>query len=522
MLGREAMRCWRILFALALSSLPAKALELRSEQHEMGLSLLVREVAEANRSSTHERTLTRVRLTPRSRPLSWLRFAGSLVVAQGGPTMHARADGFYRWREVFQNRSPSFDLEEAYVDLAWEQLDLRLGKQRIAWGKLDRFSPTDVANAFSYLDPFLVEENERRIGAPGALLSVALPASSRIEEARVSLLWLPLYLPFRFPDARCGVNAAEEPSCTVERWFPPAALPPSVFSIPAGLFPLPNGALSPALAVPLSFQVRNVMPTATARHGSFGARVGGRLFDFDTALYYFHGFDNQPAFRLLAWATGEPDPDPSNPFRVRRLTGHTVLEPEYTTIDLLGWDLSRSFSSVTFRAEAAYVFGRPFSRDLRTLVANPVTLRPQLLGALGALAKGAGAVPLELPASTVARDAVEWGAGVDVLLGGWLFLVQVNQTDVLGNDTPLLIDNVETRALASLKKSFLNSRLQLYLLAGQGFGSGYSYARPRLQYRWTDWLATEFGYLWIGGSRHSPIGQYRRNDQAWVSMLVDF
>lgn len=519
--GRALVGALVFLPFLALPS--ARAVSLGGAGAELGVSLTAREVIEANRATTHERTLTKARFAPRFRPLPWIRWFGSVVVTHGGPTIHARSEGVYRLREVFQNRSPAVDWEEAFLDARWKFLDVRLGKQRIAWGKLDRFSPTDVLNTFSYVDPFVLEEGERRIGAPAAVFSWNVPVTRDwLDEPRVSFVWVPLYLPFRFSDASCEVAPTGTTACRTERWFPPAGLPPQVFVLPEGLLQLPNGLPSPEVRVPVSFRVRNVAPRARLEDGSFGARLSATVEGVDAAAYYFHGYDNQPAFRLRAWATGTPDADPRNPLHVRNLVAHTVLEPRFQTIDLWGLDVARAFERFTVRAEAAYVSGRPFSRDLRGLIRDPTSLRPQLLGALAALGRGAGAVPVELPPSAVTRDAVEWGAGVDVLLHSWLFLLQVNQTNLLRNETPLLIENVETRALLTARKAWLGSRLQLYLLSGQGFESGYSFARPRLQYRWRDGVTTEVGYLWIAGSPHSVIGQYRRNDQAWVALLIDF
>lgn len=515
--GAIGVLCW-------LTHLPVQAVPLGGPwDFDLGVSVTAREVIETNRSTTHERTLTKVRLAPRTRPLPWLRLSGSVALIHGGPTIHAQSSGAYRLRQVFQNRSPAVDWEETFLDARWRFLDVRLGKQRIAWGKLDRFSPTDVVNSFSFVDPFLIEEGERRIGVPAGLLSLNLPdARDWLREPRVSLIWAPLYLPFRFTDAHCELAPGGGVACRTERWFPPAALPPQAFVLPEGLLSLSDGTPSPEVRVPLTFRVRNVAPRARLADGSFGARLSATIEGVDASLYYFHGYDNQPAFRLRAWATGEPDLDPRNPLHVQHVVAHTVLEPRFQTVDLGGFDFARAFEQFTVRGEVAYVSGRAFSRDLRALVRDPLTLRSQLVGALTALARGAGAVPVELPPSAVERDAVEWGAGIDVLLQGWLFLVQLNQTNVLRNETPLLIEDVETRAFLTARKAWLSSRLQLYLLGGQGFESGYSFARPRVQYRWRDGVTTELGYLWIAGSRHSIIGQYRRNDQAWVALFVEF
>jgi hypothetical protein len=76
--------------------------------------------------------------------------------------LKAQGSGIFDWRRTFQDLSPAVDFEEAYAEARYGNLDLRLGKQRIAWGKLDRFSPIDLINSLSYNDPFVLEESERR------------------------------------------------------------------------------------------------------------------------------------------------------------------------------------------------------------------------------------------------------------------------------------------------------------------------------------------------------------------------
>jgi hypothetical protein len=498
---------------------PVSALDttLAGRRIDLDAALTLREVIEANRATTHDRSLQQLRIGLAAELLPALRFESSLLAFNGGPTIKAEKSGVYNWHQVFQNRSPVVDFEEFFFDLALGDLDLRIGKQRVSWGKLDRFSPLDVVNAMAYIDPFLVEEAERRLGSPAVHASYWLPEDVLPSQSRFSLLWVPYFIPPRFSDARCEVEA-QGSSCDVERWFPPAALPPGVFEIPAGVIPLPGGAGNPRLVVPLGFSTRNDSPGFRLENGSIGAGYSAWVRGADIGVHYFYGFDPQPAFRLTATAFGRPDAGPFNPIGVTDLTATTTLAPVFRRVHVAGGNIAYAISDFTLRAEAAYVHGRPFARDIRDLVSNPLLLAPEIATALGALAQGAGSAGVDLPPSFAVRNAVEWGASVDYLWSGWLLLLQLNQTDVLANSVPLLIQDVETRLYLTVRKAFWKDRFLTQLLGGHGFESDYSFVRPRLAYRLTDHVTVEIGYLAIGGRRSSVIGQYKRNDQGWLRL----
>lgn len=531
--SREGRAVCRILLAVGLvagylsffgSPASAYRFDVQGRRFEVGVAASVREVVEENKSTQHERTQGKVRLVPR---IDWsrnLRLSASILGIVGGPTMLAERGGVLHWRRVFQNLSPAVDFEEAYLDSSWGDFDLRLGKQRIAWGKLDRFSPVDVFNSLTYFDPFLVEEGERRIGTPAASATYSLSSWGEFAELRFTAVWAPIFLPYRFPTARCRLLEAGNSVCEAERWFPPAAVPPSSFVIPEGAFPMPEGGTSPALSVPLAFRVRNEAPRATLRDGSFGARLAATVRQVDLAAYYYHGYDPQPAFSFHAWALGAPDPNPANPLRVKNLVGSTFLQPVFKSIDLWGVDASHSRGDFVFRAEAAFVSGRPYAREVRSLLAESNSFAGEVLRALQDLARGAGATPVSLPEAFVTRSAFEWGAGVDYNFHGWLSILQLNQTNLLNNEahSRLLIRDVETRVLYTLRKNLLGERLRANLQGGYGIDSSYAFARPRFTYEWNDWLSSEVGYLVIAGRRRSVIGQYRRNDEGWVTVSLRF
>jgi hypothetical protein len=484
---------------------------------DLDASFSLREVIEENGSTKHDRTREQLRLRAAIGLTDWLRFDSTTVSTNGGPTMKADRSGLYTWDDTFQDISPVVDFQEAYLDAHLSAVDLRFGLQKVSWGKLDRSQPNDLINTFNYIDPLMDEEAERKIGVPALQASYYFPESWLPSEGRLTAVWVPQYIPYRFPLADCVVQNGVS-YCDLERWFPPAAVPTTTFSVPAGIIPI-NGGFNPAFSVPIGYQVRNTAsPALRLDNSEIGVRYSALLHDVDFAVYGYHGFDPQPAFNLMAVATGEPDPNPANPLHVKNLAAQTTLTPNFEQINSGGADAAYAFDRFTVRAEGAYVNGRPFSRDLRFLVTDPASIAPQIAAAINALAHGAGVAPVPLPPASVTHDAVEWGLGGDYVHEGYTLLLQVNQTDVLHNDVRLLIKNVETRLLANLRKSFLSDTLKTQLVALYAIESDYTILRPRVIYSVTDHVSAEVGYLFIAGRTESVGGQFKRNGQGWIEL----
>lgn len=504
---------------LAVATAGALQTTIGGRPVDLDTTFSVREVIEENHATKHERTLEELRLHAAVAFTNWLRFDSTTVGKNGGPTLKADRSGIYSWDQVFQDVSPSVDFEEAYVDVFLPSVDLRIGKQKVAWGKLDRTQPNDLINTLDYSDPFLQDEAERKIGVPALQASYYFPNERWVPtESRLTAVWVPRYIPYRFPLASCTVEG-DISHCDAERWFPPAAIPPSTFDIPAGIVPIGSGALNPPFAIPVGFHVQNTsLPAFNLANSEIGLRYSALVHDVDFALYYFHGYDTEPAFNLTAEAVGQPDPNPANPLHLQ-LSGETTLSPAFRQIDSWGGDFAYAFNRFTVRGEGAFIRGRPFSRDLRTLVSNPSELKDELATALKQLQQqGGGTAPVALPPAFVTHDALEWGLGSDYVSHGYMLLLQVNQTDVFHNSVNLLIKNVDTRLLANLRKNFLDDRLETQLIAVHAIESDYTFLRPRLRYHLNDNLTAEIGYLFIAGRADSIGGQYRRNGEGWVRL----
>jgi hypothetical protein len=418
----------------------------------------------------------------------------TFATRNGGPTSEANHAGFHRWDAVFQSVSPAVEFEEAILRLKFDVADLRIGKQKIAWGKLDRTQPTDLLNVDRYNDPFLRDEDQNKIGVPAVNGSYYPTADWLPDESRVTLVWIPWYHPYRFP-------------LFGERWFPPAAVPPRSF-------PIPPCIMIDQTEVELGFATPNASPPSFGLDNSgYAVRASAVSAGIDYAVMYYHGFDMQPAFELSATVF---------PTGASTVGATTELRPTFHMIDAWGGDAAWSWGAFTLRAEGAFIHGRPFSRDLRFLITSPCELADKIHAALAELQAGAPSASVALPPSFVVRDALEWGIGVDTTLDGYFFLLQLNQTDVFDSDVDLLIEDVETRLLGTVRKSFFHDDLQLQLQGIYGVSSDYTLLVPRITYHLGYGFEAQAGYLFIAGRRSSTGGQFKRNDEAFVRLRYRF
>ena len=233
-----------------------------------------------NQSTPDDRNLQQLWLRSKYSPVDPLTFDATINFENGGPTTERTKGGIYSYRSVFQSVSPSVTFEEAFVNLALDALEVRAGIQKFAWGRLDRIQAVDVLNVERFSDPFLLDEDERKIGVPAVQGSYYLPRSRWMpEEARLTLVWIPQYFPYWFP-------------LPGERWYPPAATPPSSFPVAPLMRSVPVG-FHVVNSPPPSFQLDNC---------GYAARASAFTAGVDYAGYYYHGFDNRPAFLLTAEA----------------------------------------------------------------------------------------------------------------------------------------------------------------------------------------------------------------------------
>jgi hypothetical protein len=354
------------------------------------------------------------------------------------------------------------------------------------------------------MSPPLTEENETKIAVPAVALSYYFPEGWRkllSEEARATLVWEPIAVPWLFPESD-------------ERWFPPAAqtqpelLIPELDGVQIGGVPF-----DPCpCAVAIEQTLRNSPPPARRfDNGNLGLRFSGRTSGVDWALSYFDGFDPAASFTVPVRLQLSDRPETPGIFEATALT---ELRPAYLRYRSIGVDAATARGAATIRVEGAWKFSRPYPRDVRSLPSvlldDPSLVEELIEGrtvTLDAFAR---------------RDALEWGVGVDYFVAGFLPLVELYQIVLVHNDTPLLIEDVDTRLLVTVRKSWFADRLESEALFLWGIESDYQLARAELTYHWSDEIAVVGGVLGVWGNAFSLIGEFNDNSEAYARIRFRF
>jgi hypothetical protein len=121
----------------------------------------------------------------------WLKAAPQL-----GPHASLFIEGWVMNQQLFRREETTGELRAAYLDVSLSSLDLRLGKQIIAWGQADRINPTDNLTPRNFTRLF-TEDDDQRLG------TVAFKATYYFRGLALTGVWLPDFesdtIPLRRP-----------------------------------------------------------------------------------------------------------------------------------------------------------------------------------------------------------------------------------------------------------------------------------------------------------------------------------
>ena len=108
--------------------------------------------------------------------------------------------------DVYLNQSGLDDIEagvkELYLDILFDSMDLRIGKQQIIWGKADGVFITDIISPKDLTNFILPDFDEIRMGV------TALKADYYMDYIDLELVWVPNFTPAVLPS---GIWAASTP-----------------------------------------------------------------------------------------------------------------------------------------------------------------------------------------------------------------------------------------------------------------------------------------------------------------------
>ena len=207
--------------------------------------------------------------------------------------------------------SLDFRMREIYLDLYFDNVDIRIGKQQIVWGKADGVFITDIVSPLNLTEFLLPDFDEIRIGVYAAKIDYYFGNST------VELIWKPIYAGNEFP----GPGSI---------WFKPPEFPaPPTFD----------------------YSKEKINPSLANSEVYLKYSLSSSAIDFD--LMGAYTWDQTPSM----YTEKEFEMDTATNMPV--LTG-LLITPEHHRLTVAGGSFTTDIKGFVLRGEAAYYNGKYF------------------------------------------------------------------------------------------------------------------------------------------------------------------
>ena len=394
----------------------------------------------------------------------WVRYLGQTALHGSGQLQHK--EKINPW---------NLDIREAYVEVSrfiFDRLDLKVGRQRIAWGTADRFNPTDNLNPYDLEDLF---DFGRYNGSDAINLLWHFGHSSSLQA---------VYMPF----------------------FRPANLPVGYF---ADLF-------HPAVSLPEYLTLNAIsdqllMPPSTLyEQASGGARFRGFAFNTDFSFSYLYGRDVLPMATL---ARITPVDNIAGTSCSMTSAIDVYAELVYPRHHIWGMDLAGAIGPVGVWAEAAMIL--PEKAVL-------------LVTDLSALMPPESPLPGTLTTTQLRKQAyVKYVVGADYTFRNGTYL---NMQYLHGFFHEKGRENLNDYLLMGLEKSLWQNKLLIRPLAGgvsvtdwKDMGNNYAiFFTPEVSYTGIDNLSVKLGAFLFSGKGDELFARLHGNNLISLQVIAYF
>jgi hypothetical protein len=433
----------------------------------------------------HDAFISRTQLVLRASYLQARHFEAT-VSGMLGYTLHVaeKAQLYSRGQVDLARGELDAQLREAYVGFFWPAVDLRIGQQRVAWGRSDFQSPNDVINARDLRDPFLSENELRYLPTP--VVRASITGGAFTLEGVVS----PFFIPDRFDVYGTNWAAMQRQAYTKYQEFLGQSSLLVDQSIERELAPL--------------FR-QSERPLDNGKGASAGARVSAALPGIDLSAYYHYGYDSTPFVKIhpefLQYvsrttftpgdlATLEPALD-----LINRLGPGVPVSARYVRRHHVGFDLATTLGPIGLRLDTAYENRRVFYQlDFNSFET------PTLLGVLS----------LEY----------QTGSLNDIVLVEFLAQHQLHEQSP--DAQPLLAYERTTTAVAGTLRWMLGDQWGIDVRGLVGITPRTYAVQPALRYKPNDSFMLRIGALLLNGAENSFGWYYGDNDTAFLQLRYAF
>jgi len=399
-----------------------------------------------------------------------------------------------------------YRLKEAYVDLAFESFDLRLGNQVVVWGKSDGMPITDVITPIDLSEYVIPDFEDQRLGIPAAKLSYY------IGDFTFEGVVIPWFYENNLPKKghwKLRPDYDEFEYATEQAFFEQGG------SYVGGI------------------RIVEGKPDSGWNEVEFGIRLSGLVGNTDVALIFFHGWEDNPSISgPTKFGSFAPD------------TPLIVSEIDYDRMNMLGLNFTRPWSSFVLRGETAFLFDKRFNSR------ETITMDPYDPG-----------WPDELEASTTMyeKDMLQVMVGADYSgITNITLSLQLEEKYIMNfdSDDGLLRSSAVARAASDLNEEnayeklmeivaiqasddgkleefeesltftangrFMQETLQTELLLLYNFDYEDYYLKLTLRYNISDALWAHVGYFRFEGEDTAVYGMFDDNDSVFFKLKYSF
>ncbi|SMP63016.1 Protein of unknown function [Desulfonatronum zhilinae] len=361
------------------------------------------------------------------------------------------------------NTTEDYDLDlfEGFMHWAKAPWEVRLGRQRVRWGKTDEISPVDNLNPQDLREFLLPPREDRKI--PNWMARVRFfPDWFTVEG---------VYVPF-FESSRLDYFDTD--------W--------------AMFRHLKEDARSSNLPEPMSeylsaLSVNENTPSRRATNGDWGARVSKSISGWDLAASYLYAWEKIPHI---------------SSFPVKGLHVEGGLSPESITTAARNAWLTRENIEVVFKR--SHTLGLEFETTL------------DQFGFRGEAAYSARRSLLTDSLVSTSKPVLHYVLGVDHLgEQDWYVNVQFGHQVVFGHDSTILFQGRNEYSInGELNKEFQRGNLKAVLRYHYGITDQSFFVNPHVILRFIKNWEFTLGLDLLGGPGDTIPGQYRDNDQVYI------
>lgn len=214
---------------------------------------------------------------------------------------------------LYNADSLNFTMRELYLDLYFDNFDLRIGKQQVVWGKADGVFITDIVSPLNLTEFLLPDFDEIRTGVIAAKLNYY------IGNGTLEAIWIPQFT----PTIRPGAGSI---------WY-----------------------VEPDFPAPATFDWSKSEISPSLENSEFFLKYSAMTSKIDFEIMGGYTWDDNPTMHIQKEFSIDSTTMPPSP----SLSG-LLVTPEHHRLTIAGGSFSTEIKGIILRGEAAYYNGKYF------------------------------------------------------------------------------------------------------------------------------------------------------------------